>query len=128
MMVAGTWLRPAYYGQAARRDAIAEEVAAVRDEGRADRCLDARKDRDCAGRTPPSFSTGSISPAHLKQPVDRARYGLMTDATGSVTDDGVVCRFADQHFFVTATTAGVDAVVRHVPGNAQWQLDVDIAN
>jgi sarcosine oxidase subunit alpha len=66
---------------------------------------------------------------HLKQPVGRARYGLMTDATGAITDDGVICRLAETHFFVTATTSGVEAVVRSMYfWNTQWQLDIDIAH
>ena len=53
----------------------------------------------------------------------------MTDTAGTITDDGVVCRLADTHFFVTATTSGVEAVVRSMYfWNAQWQLDIDIAH
>jgi len=67
--------------------------------------------------------------AHLKQPASRARYAVMTDATGAITDDGIICRLSDRHFFVTATTSGVDAVVRSMYlWNAHWQLDVDIAH
>ena len=36
---------------------------------------------------------------------------------------------ADTHFFVTATTSGVEAVVRSMYlWNAQWQLDIDISH
>ena len=53
----------------------------------------------------------------------------MTDQTGVVIDDGVACRFHDEHFYVTATTGGVDGVYRQMLfWNAQWRLDVDIAN
>ena len=53
----------------------------------------------------------------------------MCDETGVIVDDGVACRFHDQHFYVTATTSGVDAVYRQMLWwNAQWRLDVDIAN
>jgi sarcosine oxidase subunit alpha len=64
---------------------------------------------------------------HLKQPLHRGRYALMTDATGAVIDDGVICRLADAHFYVTATSSGVEGVVRLMYfWNAQWQLDIDI--
>ena len=67
--------------------------------------------------------------AYAKQPVGRSRYVLMTDQTGAIIDDGVACRFADEHFYVTATTSGVDGVYRPMLfWNAQWRLDVDVAN
>jgi sarcosine oxidase subunit alpha len=46
-----------------------------------------------------------------------------------VIDDGVACRISDNHFYVTATTSGVDVVYRDMmKWNAQWRLDIDIAN
>jgi sarcosine oxidase subunit alpha len=53
----------------------------------------------------------------------------MTNDAGTVIDDGVACRFRDDHFYVTATTGGVDRVYRTMLWwNAQWRLDVDVAN
>ena len=44
-------------------------------------------------------------------------------------DDGIACRFGDEHFYVTATTGGVDNVHRTMLWwNAQWHLDVNITN
>jgi sarcosine oxidase subunit alpha len=66
---------------------------------------------------------------YTKLEVGRSRYVLMTDQAGAVVDDGVACRFHDEHFYVTATTGGVDAVYRTMLfWNAQWRLNVDIAN
>jgi sarcosine oxidase subunit alpha len=66
--------------------------------------------------------------AFLKQPVGRSRYALMTNEQGVVIDDGVCARFAEHHF-VTATTSGVDRIYQQMlKWNAQWRLDVDIAN
>ena len=66
---------------------------------------------------------------YAKQPVGRSRYVLMCDQTGAIIDDGVACRFHDEHFYVTATTSGVDGVYRlMLQWNAQWRLDVDVAN
>ena len=59
----------------------------------------------------------------------RSRYVLMCDQTGAIIDDGVACRINDEHFYVTATTSGVDGVYRlMLQWNAQWRLDVDVAN
>jgi sarcosine oxidase subunit alpha len=67
--------------------------------------------------------------AYLKQPVGRARYVLMTDDAGVIVDDGVACRLADDHFYVTATTSGVDGVYRTMLWyNVQWRLKVDITH
>jgi sarcosine oxidase subunit alpha len=53
----------------------------------------------------------------------------MTDATGTVIDDGIVCRLGDHHFFVTTTTTGLESAIRSMYLlNAHWQLDVDITN
>ena len=57
------------------------------------------------------------------------RYLLMTSPSGTIIDDGIACRFDDEHFYVTATTGGVDNVHRTMLWwNAQWRLDVDVTN
>ena len=67
--------------------------------------------------------------AYKKQEVGRSRYVLMTDESGVIADDGVACRFHQNHFYVTATTSGVDAVYRAMLWrNAQWRLDVVLTN
>lgn len=44
----------------------------------------------------------------------RSRYALMTNEQGVVIDDGVRARFADEHFYVTATTSGVDRIYQQM--------------
>ena len=84
---------------------------------------------DVRGPDAAEFLNRMYFTAHLKQPTGRARYAVMTDATGAIVDDGVICRLSDNHFFVTATTSGVEAVVRSMYfWNAQWQLDIDVSN
>jgi sarcosine oxidase subunit alpha len=129
MMVAGSWLRPAYYGAASEAEnVIAREVEAVHSKaGLIDVSTLGKieiRGPDCAELIDRIYFT-----RHLKQPLNRAHYCLMTDATGAITDDGVICRLADRHFLVTATTTGVEAAVRAMHlWNAQWQLDIDIAH
>lgn len=129
MMPAGTWLRPAYYGPKAGRDrAIADEALAVRrNVGLID--VSTLGGLDVRGPDAAEFLNRMYTFAYLKQPVGRARYLLMTDMSGVITDDGVACRFSEQHFYVTATTSGVQAVYQHMLlMNAQWRLDVDVTN
>jgi sarcosine oxidase, subunit alpha len=129
MMVAGAWLRPAYYG--ARENAevvIAAEVRHCRENvGLID--VSTLGGLDIRGPDAAEFVNRIYTWAYLKQEVGRARYALMCDEAGVIVDDGVACRFHHQHFYVTATTGGADAVYRQMLWwNAQWRLDVDITN
>ena len=129
MMPAGAWMRPAYYGNKSNAEqAIAGEVAAVRSRGGLIDVSTLGK-IEIRGPDAAEFVNRLYFTEHSKQPVGRARYGLMVDAAGTITDDGVVCRLADGHFFVTATTSGVESVVRSMyQWNVQWRRDVDIAH
>jgi len=67
--------------------------------------------------------------SYAKQRIGRARYALMCNEHGTVVDDGVACRLAEDHFYLTATTGNAAGVYREMLfRNAQWRLDVDIAN
>ena len=67
--------------------------------------------------------------AYARQRVGTLRYALMTSEAGFVIDDGVVCRLDDHDFYVTTTTGGADRVFRTMlHWNAQWRLDVSLAN
>lgn len=129
MMPAGAWLRPAYYASPGQRDeAVAAEVRAVRENvGLID--VSTLGGLEIRGPDATEFMNRIYTFAYVKQPVGRSRYVLVTDATGAIIDDGVSCRLSEQHFYVTATTGGVDALyqamLRH---RAEWRLDVDIAN
>lgn len=127
MVPAGTWLRPSHYGASDDRLACAErEAFGVRNNaGMLDvstlgaiefRGPDAAAflERVCAG----PFAT---------TPIGAIRYALMVDETGVIIDDGVALRLTEQHFYVTATTSGVDAFLRRIRWwNAQWRMRVDI--
>ena len=127
MMVAGAWLRPAYYGSDRER-AIRDEVLAVR-ENVALVDVSTLGGLEIRGSDAAEFMNRMYTFAYRKQPTGRSRYLLMTDDTGSIVDDGVAARLAEDHFYVTATTGGVDNVYRRMLWwNAQWRLDVDVAN
>jgi sarcosine oxidase subunit alpha len=129
MMPAGIWWRPAYYGpKAARETAIREEVLAVRNNvGLID--VSTLGGLDVRGPDAAEFLNRMYTFTYSKLAVGKSRYVLMTDQAGVITDDGVACRFGEEHFYVTATTSGVDAVYRTMlQWNAQWRLDVDVAN
>lgn len=129
MMVAGLWMRPAYYGRKDQSEAaVASEVRAVRTGcGLID--VSTLGGLEIRGPDAAAFVDRMYTWAYEKQPVGRARYALMTDVTGVVIDDGVACRLHDRHYYVTATTGAVDQVYRAMTWfNAQWKMDVDVAN
>lgn len=129
MMTAGLWYRPAFYGNANMQDAnIRNENLAVRNNvGIID--VSTLGKIEIRGVDAAELLNRMYTFAYSKQPVLRSRYVLMTDETGSIIDDGVACRLAENHFYVTATTSGVDGVYRNMlRWNAAWNLNVDITN
>jgi sarcosine oxidase subunit alpha len=129
MMPAGLWWRPAYYGpKGSRETCMHEEALAVRHHlGMID--VSTLGGLEVRGPDAAEFLNRMYTWAYAKQQVGRARYLLMTNDAGTVIDDGVACRFADDHYYVTATTGGVDRVYQTMLWwNAQWRLDVDVAN
>ena len=129
MMPAGIWQRPAYYGAAKDREACMQaEALHVRNKvGIID--VSTLGGLDVRGPDAAELLNRLYTFAFIKQPVGRSRYALMTNEHGVVIDDGVCARFAEQHFYVTATTSGVDRIYQQMlKWNAQWRLDVDITN
>ena len=129
MMQAGAWYRPAYYGDPANsQQTICDEVTNVRNNvGLVD--VSTLGGLEVRGTQAAEFLNRFYTFTFTKQPVGRARYALLTNEAGVVIDDGVACRFHYDHFYVTATTGGVERVFQSMlKWNALWQLDVDIAN
>jgi sarcosine oxidase subunit alpha len=129
MMPAGNWQRPAFYGQAAERDnCMQTESQHVRNNvGIID--ISTLGGIELRGPDAAEFMNRIYTFAFLKQPVGKTRYAVLTNEHGVVIDDGVACRITDDHFYVTATTGGVDQVYREMlKWNAQWRLNLDIAN
>ncbi len=127
MVPAGTWLRPAWYGTE-RTESIREEALAIRKNvGIID--VSTLGGLEVKGPDAAEFLNRIYTFAYLKQAVGRTRYVLMTNLAGSIIDDGVSCRFGTEHFYVTATTGGVDNVYRTMLWwNAQWRLDISVSN
>ena len=129
MMPAGSWLRPAFYGKVHEREAaIAAEVRAVR-EGVGLIDVGTLGGLEVRGPDAAELLERIYTFAYRKQPVGRTRYVLACDMAGAIIDDGVACRLAEDWFYVTATTSGVDGLYRSMlRWNAEWRLKVDIAN
>jgi len=129
-MRAGDWFRPEYYATPGRgrEEAILDEVRTVRrgvgliDVGTLGKLEVAGPD---ALELVERICTGKF--AKLK--VGMTRYALMTDEAGVITDDGVCARLFGEHFYLTATTSGVDALYREMTRWVQiWGLDAEVTN
>ncbi len=129
MIPAGSWRRPAYYGDPKdRAGCIEAEAQAVR-TGVGIIDVSTLGGIELRGAHAAEFLNRMYTYGFLKQPVGKTRYAVLTNEQGVVIDDGVAARFAETHFYVSATTTGVDRVYRDMQRwNAQWRLDVDIAN
>ena len=118
-----------FYGpKAEARQLIEEEVHTVRhDVGVLD--VSTLGGLEVRGTDAGEFLNRIYTMDYKKQPVGRCRYCLMTNEMGTVIDDGVAYRLAEDLFYVTATTGAVARVYSDMLfWNAQWQLDVDILN
>ena len=126
MLPAGTWYRPARYGT--DTDTVALEASHVR-KGVGMIDVSTLGGIEVRGPDAVEFLERIYTWVFRKLPIGQSRYALMTNEAGVVIDDGVACRLAENEFYVTATTGGVDNVFRKMlQWNAQWALDVDLAN
>ncbi len=129
MLHAGAWYRPAYYGpRDSRIEAIRREVRNVRNNvGLID--VSTLGGIEVRGPDAGEFLNRIYTFEFSQQAVGRARYALLTNESGAIIDDGVACRIREQHYYVTTTTGGADRVYQNMlRWNAQWRLDLDIAN
>ena len=125
----GNWMRPAFYGRGEERaKVIAEELINVRNNvGMID--VSTLGGLDIRGPDATEFLDRMYTCSFAKLPVGKTRYLLMTNEAGTVIDDGVACRREERYFYVTATTTGAVQIYRNMLWwNAQWRLNVDLAN
>jgi sarcosine oxidase subunit alpha len=133
MMDAGAWLRPAYYPIAADKDAWESVLREARAARKAVAVCDVSTlgKIDVQGRDAAAFLDRLYTNTFSNLPVGRARYGLMLREDGIVFDDGTTSRLAEDHFFVTTTTANAGPVMAHMEFYLQtvWpDLDVTLAS
>ena len=129
MMPAGNWQRPAFYGNPEQRlENIEREVLNVRKNvGIID--VSTLGGLEIRGTDSAEFLNRMYTFAFAKLPVGKTRYAVMAAEDGVIIDDGVAGRLSDNHFYVTATTSGVDRIYQQMlKWNVQWRLNVDITN
>jgi sarcosine oxidase subunit alpha len=132
-MDTGQWLRPAYYPVASDKDAwasVLREARAAR-QGVAVCDVSTLGKIDVQGKDAATFLDRLYINTFSNLAIGRARYGLMLREDGIVFDDGTTSRLADDHYFVTTTTANAGPVMQHMQFYLQtvWpDLDVTLAS
>jgi methylglutamate dehydrogenase subunit C len=129
MVEAGLWYRSSYFpraGETTWRETVDREVVNIRtNAGLCD--VSTLGKIEVAGPDAAEFLNRIYCNPILKLPVGRARYGLMLREDGMVYDDGTLSRLAENHFFLTTTTARAAEVMTHLEffHQAVWpELDV----
>jgi sarcosine oxidase subunit alpha len=131
IMETGAWLRAQYYprpGETSWLETVDREVRTVRSAvGVCDVSTLGRI--DVQGTDAGIFLDRVYTNAFSSLAVGKARYGLMLREDGFVMDDGTTSRLADDHYFMTTTTANAAKVMQHLEFCHQvlWpSLDVQI--
>jgi heterotetrameric sarcosine oxidase alpha subunit len=128
----GPWLRALYYPKRGEepQDAVNREVANVRKAvGVCD--VSTLGKIDVQGRDAGVFLDRVYANTFSVLPVGKARYGLMLREDGFVLDDGTTARLAEDHYFMTTTTANAVKVMQHLEFAQQclWpELDVELVS
>lgn len=129
---AGLWLRPQYYPRPGE-----DFAAAVNREVRTVRSGVGMVDISTLGKIEIKGSDAGVfldfiyinTISNIK--IGCARYGVMLREDGMVFDDGVVSRLAENHYFITVTTAQAAQVIQHMEFCQQvyWpELDVQFCS
>ena len=129
----GQWMRSAWFPRAGEthwRESVDREVRTVR--AAAGLCdVSTLGKIEIFGRDAAEFLNRVYCNNFASLPVGKARYGLMLREDGMVYDDGTTSRLAEDHFFMTTTTALAGEVMTHLEFCAQavWpELDVRLAS
>jgi heterotetrameric sarcosine oxidase alpha subunit len=129
----GLWKRAQWYPKPGEKDwleSVTREVRAVR--GGVGFCdVSTLGKIDVHGPDAGAFLDRVYTNTFSNLPVGRARYGLMLREDGIVYDDGTTSRLADDHFFLTTTTAKAGPVMQHLEFCRQIlfsELDVQLTS
>ncbi len=129
----GLWYRSSWFprtGETSWRESVDREVLNIRQNaGICD--VSTLGKIEVFGRDAAAFLDRVYCNGFAKLPVGRARYGIMLREDGMIYDDGTTSRFAEDHFFMTTTTALAAGVLTHLEFCAQtlWpELDVRFAS
>ena len=111
----GPWLRALYYPRASEdpQESVNREVANVRERvGICD--VSTLGKIDVQGKDAGAFLDRIYANTFSTLAIGKARYGLMLREDGFVLDDGTTARLAEDHYFMTTTTANAVKIMQHL--------------
>ena len=112
----GNWLRAQWYPEPGETDwlqSVSREVKATRERvGVCD--VSTLGKIDVQGPDAGAFLDRVYANTFSTLAVGKARYGLMLREDGFVMDDGTTARLAEDHYFMTTTTANAVKVMQHL--------------
>lgn len=128
-MEAGAWLRPEYYDtEASRIESIHAEVNAVR-TGLGIIDVSTLGKIEVFGPDAPEVMDRICTMRMSNMQIGMTRYALVVDEAGVITDDGVVVRYAEDHFYYTTTTGSSDPAFRTLQRQIlEWGLKAEAVN
>ena len=129
----GNWLRAQWFPEPGETDwlqSVTREVRGTRERvGVCD--VSTLGKIDVQGPDAGAFLDRVYANTFSTLPVGKARYGLMLREDGFALDDGTTARLADDHYFMTTTTANAVKVMQHLEFCHQciWpELDVQMVS
>ncbi|MFK0166521.1 sarcosine oxidase subunit alpha family protein [Rhizobium sp. NPDC090279] len=129
----GLWYRSSWFprqGERSWRESVDREVLNIRkNAGICD--VSTLGKIEIFGKDAATFLDRIYCNGFAKLPVGKARYGIMLREDGMIYDDGTTSRLAEDHFFMTTTTALAAGVLTHLEFCAQtlWpELEVHFAS
>ncbi|MEM7033627.1 MAG: 2Fe-2S iron-sulfur cluster-binding protein [Chloroflexota bacterium] len=122
LMNAGLWKRPEHYGNPS-----GEVLASRNGVGLID--VSTLGKLKLQGKDVPKLLEMLYTNKWKKLAIGRARYGVMCNEEGIVSDDGVTAHLSDDVYYMTATSSGVSAVYENLEWNLQsgWDFDVQVS-
>lgn len=122
----GAWQRPKFYRRREPGSPIVNEYRAVRERAGVIDVSTLGK-IEISGPDAPRLLDLCYTSMVSKTRVGMTRYLLMTDHRGTITDDGIAARFADDRFYVTAGTSHAVGSYRMLTQVAAlYGLDVEV--
>jgi sarcosine oxidase, subunit alpha len=128
-MEAGAWLRPEYYDtEPTRMESIHAEAKAVR-TGLGIIDVSTLGKIEIFGPDAAEMMDRICTMRMSNMLIGKTRYALVVDEAGVITDDGVVVRYTDEHFYYTTTSGSADPAFRTVQKQiAEWGLNCEAVN
>lgn len=123
LMNAGVWKRPDHYGDPAAEVLGTRSSLGLIDVGTLGKIM-------LRGQDIPAMLERLYTNQWSGLGVGRARYGLMCNEEGIVSDDGVAARLSEDTWYLTCTTGGAEAVYEGIEWNLQsgWNYRVHVVN